>query len=121
VPSGVEDWFTIDPATGALGISTDADFEDPAFDSMPSPQVRIKLRVECNAPPLADSANNRLQETVTKNEMLVVVNILNINEHNPEFTAETPKIVGYPDQDFAQQLFPGSVVQIKVSHNTPAR
>jgi hypothetical protein len=115
VPSGAKNWFTIDPVTGALGISADANFEDSAFDNMPSPHVRLRLRVECNALPPADSAN-RLQEIVTKNEMLVVVNIINRNEDNPVFTAETPKIVGYPDQDFAQQLFPGSVFQIKVTH-----
>jgi hypothetical protein len=116
-PSGLKKWFTIDPATGALSISKDANFEDPAFDSMPSPQVRLRLRVECNASPLADSLS-RLQESVTKNEMIVVVNILNRNEERPVFTDETPGVVGYPDQDFAQQLFPGSVFQIKVSHYT---
>lgn len=113
VPSSVGEWFTIDAGTGALGISKESNAEDPAFDGMASPQVRLRLRVECTAAPPPASAT-RLQESVTKNEMIVVVNIQNRNEHNPVFEGELPRLFGYPDESFAQQLFPGPVFQIKV-------
>ncbi|XP_059482137.1 uncharacterized protein LOC132200576 [Neocloeon triangulifer] len=112
-------WFEIDAATGALKALAATNVEDAAFIGVETPQVMLRLRVTCgltkeNKDTVNASLSHRLQEGVTKEEMLVVVNLLNKNEHAPQFASET-LTVGYPSKAFARQIFPGSIVQVKAT------
>jgi hypothetical protein len=114
----VDGWFDIDEVTGALSISAEADVEDAVFANVEVPQVRLRLQVQCgaqrNVGKEAKAESPRLEESVDKNQMLVIVNLLNRNEEAPKFD-ELEIIVGYPDQEFARQIFPGFISKVQVN------
>jgi hypothetical protein len=51
--------------------------------------------------------------SITRQEMLVVVTLLDINDNIPEFPW-SELAVAYPDKDLARQILPGFIADIKV-------
>ncbi|CAB3384709.1 Hypothetical predicted protein [Cloeon dipterum] len=119
VDAAFDGWFEIDINTGALKGLSAINYEDDAFADVEVPQVMLRLQVECSpVVEVKDSFNAtkraRLEAEVTKQQMLVVLNILNVNDHEPVFEPAELR-VGYPNRDFARQIFPGAIAKVQAT------
>ncbi|XP_049768220.1 mucin-4-like isoform X20 [Schistocerca cancellata] len=120
-PAEYSDWVQVDKATGEMNV-TDLDYESVT-------SLFISLSVSCESEPEQQQQQQqprRLRRTKDQPDwpeyllydntsMSVLLQIQDVNDNPPVFTAGDRIVVGYPTGDLLERVQPGPVVTLKAT------